>query len=128
MRSFLLDGVAGIAGMRPPEKPAQYDVHSFLTFALSERPRWRMLYPSVFVANTGRRYRGLRVFSQGDRTKDGAQIFTVQLQPDDDGEVQIYYAPGERTTVRVQRGQSAVVTKPIGPGVTAPETVSIAKA
>jgi len=119
VRSFLLGGVAGISNRRPPEKPADYNAHSFLTFALRERPRWRLLYPSVTVANTGRRYRGLRVFSQGARTGDGAHIFAVQLQPDDDGEALIGYAPGRHVEVRIHRGQSTVISEPIGPGMTA---------
>jgi hypothetical protein len=40
----------------------------------------------------------------------------VQLRPEDDGEARIYYAPKEYATVRLQSGQSAVVTQPIGAG------------
>jgi len=120
---FLRDGVAGITRLRPPERPGDHGVHSFLTFALERRPAWRMLYPSVRVGGTGRRYRGLRVFSQGERTQDGSHIFTVQLQPDDEGEVEIRCAPGVFRAVSVQRGQSLVVRQPVQSGMRALKTV-----
>jgi pimeloyl-ACP methyl ester carboxylesterase len=128
VRSFLLEGVAGISSVRPPERPGDYNVHPLLTFALRERPRWRMLYPSVVVTNTGRRYRGLRVMSQGARTEDGSHIFTVPLKPDDDGEARVFYARGKYATVMIQRGQSTVVREPIGPDVTPSQAVSLAAA
>jgi hypothetical protein len=128
LRSFLLEGVAGISSVRPPERPGDYNVHPLLTFALRERPRWRMLYPSVVVTNTGRRYRGLRVMSQGARTGDGSYIFTVPLKPDDHGEARVFYARGRYATVMIQRGQSTVVREPIGPEVAASEAVSPAAA
>jgi pimeloyl-ACP methyl ester carboxylesterase len=126
--SFLRDGVAGISRVRPPERPGDYGVRSFLTFALRQRPAWRMLYPSVVVAGTGRRYRGLRVFSQGENTEDGSYIFTTQLRPDDDGEAEIRCAPGTYLAVPIQRGQSLVVRQPIEAGVNALNAVSLAAA
>ena len=112
--SFLRGGIAGISGLRPAEKPEDYNVHFFLTFALKDNPRWRMIYPCVVMANTGHRYWGFRVFSQGAKTDNGSQIFTVQLRPDEEGEARIYYARGKYVTAQVQRGQSTVVTEPIG--------------
>ncbi len=112
--SFLRGGIAGISSLRPAEEPKDYKVHFFLTFALVDNPRWRMIYPSVIVANTGHRYRGFRVFSQGAKTETRSHIFTVQLRPDDDGEARIYYARGKYTTVQLHRGQSTIVTKLIG--------------
>jgi pimeloyl-ACP methyl ester carboxylesterase len=112
--SFLRGGIAGISGLRPAEKPEDYNVHFFLTFALKNNPRWRMIYPCVVMANTGHRYWGFRVFSQGAKTENGSQIFTVQLRPEDHGEARIYYARGKYVTAQVQRGQSTVVTEPIG--------------
>jgi hypothetical protein len=128
VRRFLLEGVAGLSSVRAPERPSDYDAHPFLTFALRKRPRWRMLYPSVVVTSTGRRYRGLRVLSQGAQTQDGARIFTVPLKPGDEGEARIFYAPGKYTTVMIQRGQSTVVSEPIGHDATAPGAVSLAAA
>lgn len=116
IRSFLRGGVEGASGLRPAEVPQDYGVHFFLTFTLKENPRWRMIYPSVVVANTRHRYWGFKVFSQGARTEDGSYIFTVQLRPDDDGEARIYYARGKYATVRVHRGQSTIVIEPIGAG------------
>jgi pimeloyl-ACP methyl ester carboxylesterase len=112
--SFLRGGIAGISRLRPAEEPKDYNVHFFLTFALKDNPKWRIIYPYVIVANTGHKYRGFRVFSQGARTEDGAHIFTVRLKPDDDGEARIYYARGKYVTARVHRGQSTIVTEPIG--------------
>lgn len=124
--SFLRGGVAGISRVKPPERPGDHGARSFLTFALRQRPAWRMLYPSVTVAGTGRRYRGLRVFSQGKRTEDGSYIFTTQLRPDDDGEVEIRCAPGASRAVSIQRGQSFVVGQPIESGVNALNAVPLA--
>ncbi len=125
---FLRDGVAGISRVRPSESPGDYGVSSFLTFALTRRPTWRMLYPSVVVPGTGRRYRGLRVFSQGERTEDGAYIFTTRLRPDDDGEAGIRCAPGTYLAVSIQRGQSLVVRQPIEAGVNALNALPLAAA
>ena len=114
--SFLRGGVAGISHFRPAEKPEDYNVHFFLTFALKHSPRWRMIYPYVAMKNTGHRYLGFRVFSQGAKTEDGSQIFTVQLRSDEEGEARIYYARDKYVTARVHRGQSTVVKEPIGTG------------
>ncbi|HXZ95068.1 MAG TPA: alpha/beta fold hydrolase, partial [Dehalococcoidia bacterium] len=84
--SFLRAGVAGISSLRSTEKPEDYNAHFFLTFALKDNPRWRIIYPCAIMANTGHRYWGFRVFSQGAKTEHGSQIFTVQLRPDEDGE------------------------------------------
>ena len=112
--SFLRGGIAGISRLRPAEEPKDYNVHFFLTFALKDKPKWRIIYPCVIVANTGHKNWGFRVFSQGARTEDGAHIFTVRLKPDDDGEARIYYARGKYVTARVHRGQSTIVTEPVG--------------
>jgi len=124
---FLRGGVAGISGMRPAEKPEDYNVHFFLTFALKNNPRWRMIYPCVVMANTGRRYWGFRVFTQGAKTENGSQIFTVRLRPDEEGEARIYYARGKYVTARVHRGQSTVVTEPVDAGSAARERTSMNK-
>jgi len=125
IRSFLLGGIAGISNLRPAEEPKDYNVHFFLTFALKDNPRWRMIYPYVVMANTGHRYRGFRVFSQGAKTEDGSHIFTVRLRPDDDGEARIYYSRGKYVTAQVHRGQSTIVTEPIGADSTARERTSV---
>ncbi len=72
-----------------------------------------MIYPFVVVPNTKRRYPGFRVFSQGAKTKDDSHIFTVPLRPDDEGELRIYYARDAYATVRVQSGQSTIITQPL---------------
>jgi hypothetical protein len=123
--SFLRAGVAGISGLRPAEKPEDYNVHFFLTFALKDNPRWRMIYPCVVMANTGHRYWGFRVFSQGAKTENGSHIFTVQLRPDEEGEARIYYARGKYVTAQVHRGQSTVVTDPIDAGSAVRERTSV---
>lgn len=128
VRSFLLGGVAGINDMRPAEKPGDYNVSPFLTFSLKEKPGWRLIYPHVDVANTGRRYRGLKVFSQGASTADGSNIFTLQLRPDDEGEALIHYAHGRYAEVHIPRGQSTLVTEPVGHGSKARDTFSLATA
>lgn len=111
--SFLRSGVAGISGLRPAEKPENYNVNFFLTFALRNKPRWRMVYPCVVMAKTGHRYWGFRVFSQGAQTENGSQIFTVQLRPDEEGEARIYYARGKYVTAQVHKGQSTIVSNPL---------------
>jgi pimeloyl-ACP methyl ester carboxylesterase len=126
--SFLRAGVAGISRVRPPERPGDYGVRPFFTFALKQRPAWRILYPLVIVAGTGRRYHGLRVFSQGERTEDGSYIFTAHLRPDDDGEVEVRCAPGASQAVSIQRGQSFVLRHPIEAGMNAINAVSVAAA
>jgi pimeloyl-ACP methyl ester carboxylesterase len=123
--SFLRGGVAGISGLRPAEKPEDYNVHFFLTFALKDNPRWRMIYPCVVVANTGHRYWGFRVFSQGAKTENGSHIFTVQLRPDEAGEARIYYARGKYVTAQVHRGQSTIVTEPLNAGPAVRERTSV---
>jgi pimeloyl-ACP methyl ester carboxylesterase len=112
--SFLVGGVLGISKVRCPETPGDYRVPFFLTFSVRENALGRRSYPYVMVDNTGRCYRGPRIWTQGARTESGARIYTVQLRPEDDGEARIYYAPKEYATVRIQSGQSAVVAQPIG--------------
>jgi len=121
IRGFLHGGLAGISRLRPAEEPGYYDGRPFLTFALRQEPRRRRVYPFVVVKNTRHRYSGYRVFSQGARTEDGSYIFTVRLQPDDEGEAKIHYARGEYTTVQVHRGQSTIVTERLGAGSATPE-------
>jgi len=112
---FLRGGVAGLASTRAAEHPGDYGAHPFLTFALKNTSPWlRMFYPLVTVMNTGRRYSGFKAFSIGDRTADGSRIFTVQLRPDDEGEVRVYYAPGRYQTVYITKSQAAIVAEPIG--------------
>jgi hypothetical protein len=123
--SFLRGGIAGISGLRPAEKPEDYNVHFFLTFALKDNPRWRMIYPRVVMTNTRHRYWGFRVFSQGAKTENGSQIFTVQLRPDEDGEARIYYARGKYVTAQVHRGQSTIVTEPLNGGSAVRERTSV---
>lgn len=126
IRSFLHGGVAGISSLRPAEEPKDYNAHFFLTFALKKNPGWqRMIYPSVVVRNTGHRYPGFKVLSQGARTKDGAYIFTVQMKPDDDGEARVYYARGKCATVQVRRGQSTTVSEPIGEVAVLPKATKL---
>ena len=79
----------------------------------------------VVVRNTGHRYPGYKVLSQGARTKDGAYIFTVQMQSDDDGEARVYYARGKYATVRVRRGQSTIVSEPIGEVAVLPKATKL---
>jgi pimeloyl-ACP methyl ester carboxylesterase len=128
IRGFLRGGVEGINSIRSSEKPGDYNVRPFLTFSLEDNPRYRWIYPAVDIANTGRRYRGFKVFSQGARTGDGSHIFTVQLRPDDDGDAYICYAPGRYTTVRIQKGQSTIAARPIGGSITATDAISVATA
>ena len=123
--SFLRGGIAGISSLRPAEEPKDYNVHFFLTFALKDNPQWRMIYPSVVVANTGHRYWGFRVFSQGAKTENNSHIFTVQLRPDEEGEARIYYARGKYVTAQVHRGQSTIVTEPIGASSAVRERTSV---
>lgn len=123
IRGFLRGGLAGISRLRSAEEPRYYDAQPFLTFALRQNPRRGRVYPLVIVKNTGHRYSGYRVFSQGARTEDGAYIFTVRLQPDDEGEAEIHYARGGYATVEVHRGQSTIVTEPLGAGPTVPEPI-----
>jgi len=126
IRSFLHGGVAGISSLRPAEEPKDYNAHFFLTFALKKNPGWqRMIYPSVVVRNTGHRYPGYKVLSQGARTKDGAYLFTVQMKPDDDGEARVYYARGKCATVQVRRGQSTTVSEPIGEVAVLPKATKL---
>jgi pimeloyl-ACP methyl ester carboxylesterase len=112
--AFLLGGVSGISRVRCPEQPRDYGVPFFLTFSVAENGMGRRPTPRVSVTNTGRCYRGPRVCTQGARTESGAQIYTVQLRPEDDGEARVHYAPGEYATVRIHSGQSTVVTQPVG--------------
>ncbi|MBM3156320.1 MAG: alpha/beta fold hydrolase, partial [Chloroflexi bacterium] len=125
IRSFLHNGVQGIRNLRPTEKPRDYRVPFFLTFTLKQMPKWRMIYPFVVMPNTKRRYPGFRVFSQGARTKDDSHIFTVQLRPDDEGELRIYYARDKYATVRVHSGQSTIIMQPLDDGIIVPEKGSL---
>lgn len=125
-QGFLHAGVAGISGLSPAEDPGDYDVRPYLSFALRRKPRKRLTYPFVVAERTGHRYLGYKVFSQEARTKEGAYIFTVQLQPNDDGEARIYYAPGQYAIVRVHKGQSTIVAEPIGEDAITLEAVSLA--
>jgi len=110
IHGFLKDGVRGISSLRPPETPGDYRVPYFLTFAFKGPSELR---PTVAVSNTGHRYAGMRVLSQGARTDTGAIIFTVQLYPDDDGEAHILSDGRRCATVHLCSGQSTVVTRPI---------------
>jgi pimeloyl-ACP methyl ester carboxylesterase len=112
--AFLTDGVCGISKVRCPEKPGDYHVPFFLAFSMMENGMGRKPGPRVEVTSTGRSYRGPRIWTQGARTESGARIYTVQLRPEDSGEARIYYAPRDYATVRLQSGQSSVVTQPIG--------------
>jgi pimeloyl-ACP methyl ester carboxylesterase len=123
--SFLRGGIVGISHLRPAEQPKDYNVHFFLTFALKDNPRWRIIYPYVVMAKTGRKYWGFRVFSQGAKTETGAHIFTVRLRPDEEGEVRVYYARGRYVTAQVHRGQSTIVTEPIGADSSVHEMTSV---
>jgi pimeloyl-ACP methyl ester carboxylesterase len=125
--SFLRGGVAGISLLRPAEKPEDYNVHFFLTFALKGNTRWRVIYPRVVMTNTGHRYWGFRVFSQGAKTENGSQIFTVQLRSDEEGEARIYYARGKYVTAQVHKGQSTIVTEPMDTGSAVREKTSVNK-
>jgi pimeloyl-ACP methyl ester carboxylesterase len=113
---FLTGGVYGISKVRCPEKPGDYGVPFFLTFSMAENGPGRRPSPRVVVTSTGRNCRGPRICTQGARTESGAQIYTVQLRPEDDGEARIYYGPKEYATVQVHSGQSTVVVQPVGTG------------
>ncbi len=115
IRNFLSGGVKGLSKLRQSKALEAPDVHYLLTFALKKSPGWRRFaYPYVLVTNTGHRYRGFEVISEGARTDDGAYIFTVRLRPEDYGEALIYYAPGKYSTIRIHRGQSTIITEPLG--------------
>jgi pimeloyl-ACP methyl ester carboxylesterase len=117
--AFLLGGTEGISDLRPSETPGDYGVPSFLTFSLNDNCRGRKVCPRVVVANGRRRYSPRRVMSQGARTESGARIYTVQLRPDDDGEVRVHYGQDEYAILQICRGQSTIVTRPIGESVIA---------
>jgi len=112
--NFLRGGVLGIRRRKSAEKPGDYNVPHFLTFALRQKPRKRMTYPCVVVKNTGHRYPGVRVLSQVARTDDGSYIYTVQLRPDDHGEARVYYTSKKYVEVNVNSSQSTLATEPIG--------------
>jgi pimeloyl-ACP methyl ester carboxylesterase len=115
IRNFLSGGVLGLSNLRPSETTKITDVHYLLTFALKKSPGWRRFtYPYVAVANTGHRYRGFGVVSEGAQTDDGAYIFAVRLRPEDYGEALIYYAPGKYSTIQTNRGESTIITEPLG--------------
>ena len=116
VRGFVAGGVRGISQERSSEKPSDYGVPFFLTFAVRKSPDAGKGYPYVVARNSGRCYRGNRVWTQGSLTGDGAQIFTVRLGCREGGEVRIYYGPAQYATVHVQSGQSVVVAQPIGDG------------
>jgi pimeloyl-ACP methyl ester carboxylesterase len=125
---FLADGVCGISRVRCPEGPGDYRVPFFLTFSMAEDSTGRRASPRVVVNSTWRNYRGPRICTQGALTESGAQIYTVQLRPDDDGDVRIYYGPGEYSTVQVHSGQSTVIARPIGTGTAKVTTCAAAMA
>jgi pimeloyl-ACP methyl ester carboxylesterase len=114
IRSFLKDGIVGISRHRPAERPGDYRVPYFLTFSLRTPARRRRSRPSVVISDTGRKYSGYRLISQGAKTDEGATIYTVQLDPDDDGEARIYYSKDEYVSVQITSGQSVVVAEPVG--------------
>ncbi len=121
VRGFVSGGIPGISRERPSESPADYQAPFFLTFALGKGLGACKGYPYVVATGSGRRYRGPRVWTQGCVTDDGAQIYTVRLGSNEEGEVRIHYAPGHHACVRVEKGQSVVVAEPVGaPGVTQP--------
>ncbi len=112
-RSFLDDGIAGITRERSSERPGDYRVPFFLTFAVDRNLDGAKGYPYVVATASGRCYRGPRIWTQGARTDCGAQIYTVRLRAGEEGEVRIFHAPGQHSVVRVQSGQSVVVAEPI---------------
>jgi hypothetical protein len=115
IRNFLSGGVVSLSNQRQYKALEVPDVHYLLTFALRKRPGWRRFtYPYVAVTNTGHSYRGFEVISEGARTDDGAYIFTVRLRPEDYGEALIYYAPGKYSTIQINRGESTIITEPLG--------------
>ncbi|MBE0481681.1 MAG: hypothetical protein IBX68_11975, partial [Dehalococcoidia bacterium] len=111
VRGFLR---GGIAGMNAPGEPGKRRAWSNLTFSLKRKPGNRFIYPHIYVENTRRHYWGYKVCSQGARLRDGSYIFSVQIHPDDEDDVRIYYARGKYATVRVRSGQSTIVTQPMG--------------
>lgn len=113
IHSFLVGGVLGISKVRCPEKPGDYRVPFFLTFSIKWGRKVENGYPCVTINNTGNCYRRSRIFTQGARTEDGGQIYTVQLRPEEDGEARIYWAPREYANVCIHSGQSTLVVKPI---------------
>lgn len=112
IRAFLSEGVAGLGGMEPAEDPGEYGGQPFLTFALWEPPGEG--YPRVVVVETGNKYGRAEILTEGASTNDGAGIYAIQLQPGDYGRVEISYAPGKTATIRVEKGQSCIVTEPLG--------------
>lgn len=113
INAFLKSGVRGISSLRSSERPGDYRVPYFLTFSLQTLSGKRSLNPTVIVSNTGRRYAGMRVLTQGAKTVEGATIFTLQLAPDEDGEADILCSREKCATVRLCSGQSTVITQPI---------------
>ncbi len=114
INSFISGGVRAVSAFRRPERPGDYAVPFFLTFSLKQSPRPKKGYPYVIAGYAGRCYRGARIYTQGARTGGGAQIFTVQLRPEEYGEAEIHYAPDEFAKVPLHSGQSAVVIQPVG--------------
>jgi len=115
IRNFLSGGVPGLSKMRKSKALEASDSHYLLTFALKKSPGWRRFtYPYVAVTNTGHRCRGFEVISEGARTDEGAYIFTVRLRPEDYGEALIYYAPNRYSTIQINRGESMIITEPLG--------------
>jgi pimeloyl-ACP methyl ester carboxylesterase len=115
IRNFLTGGVQGLSNLRLSRAPEIPDVSYLLTFALRKSPGWRRFtYPYVVVSSSGHCYKGFEVISEGARTDDGAYIFTVRLRPEDYGEALIYYAPRKYSTVQINRGESTIITEPLG--------------
>lgn len=118
-RGFVVDGIPGISAERSSERPGDYRVPFFLTFAVDRRLEEGKGYPFVVATGSGRCYRGPRIWTQGARTDSGAQIYTVRLRAGEEGEVRIFCAPEQYGAVQVQSGQSVVVAEPIRAAVVA---------
>jgi pimeloyl-ACP methyl ester carboxylesterase len=116
VRGFVAGGVPGISRERSSERPGDYLVPFFLTFAVKKNPDATKHYPYVVATDSGHCYRGPRIWTQGALTDNGAQIYTVRLRAREDGEIHIFHAPGQYAAVHVESGQSVVVSQPIGAG------------
>lgn len=114
VRSFVRGGIPGISRERSAEKPGDYQVPFFLTFAVKKSPDAPKGYPYVVARESGHCYRGPRVWTQGALAGSGAQIYSVRLRAREKGEVRIFYGPGQYATVQVESGQSVVVAEPVG--------------
>ncbi len=119
VRGFVAGGIPGISRERSSERPGDYLVPFFLTFAAPRSPEAGKGYPYVLATESGRCYRGPRVWTQGSLTDCGAQIYTVRLRASEEGEMRIFHAPGQYVAVHVESGQSVVVAEPIRAGAVA---------